>query len=322
MDILNKTNQINQYVKEASIVFLMAHRDLDLDAINSCIAMNYYVNSLGKKAFIVVDDVHHELGVKKVLDLEKKNVSIIKSSKVAELKDDMSLLIVLDTSKSKITQNPDIIGSFKNVINIDHHDKTKESLKASLQVIDEDASSTCEMLSCLFKECNLKIPKRLATLLLAGIVLDTNHYRLKTDVNTFYTSYYLMRCGAKVNDINELLRQDLRNYVKQEKIISSVKVFKNIAIGRGTQRNEYKKEELAKTADILMTFSKIKASFVVAKISKDAIGISGRSNGDVNVGKILEQFGGGGGESEAAATIENASIKKVLDELLNYIKNC
>ncbi len=321
MDIINKSSEIINMIKEASSIFLMAHRDLDLDAIDSCIGMDFYVKRHHKNSYIIIDDEHQELGVKKVLDLERDNISVIKSKRVNELKDDNSLLIILDTSKEKLTQNSDIIKEFKKVLNIDHHDKTKESLRAKIQIIDEDASSTCEMITKFLKDEEVKIPAHLATVLLSGIVLDTNNYKLKTTADTFYISYYLMSCGAKMNDINELLKQDLMDYIKRQKIISSVKVINHIAIGKGMQRSEYKKEDIAKTADSLLTFSKIRASFVVANISKDVIGISARSNGEVNVGKALEYFGGGGDESEAAARIENSNVKKVIEELSKLIKS-
>lgn len=321
MNILTKSRDMMRMIRESSNVFLMAHKDLDLDAINSCIAMDFYLKLMKKKSYIIIDDTKQELGVKKVLDGEKKKVSIIKSKKIGDYKDDKSLLIILDTSKAKLVQSPDIIPSFNRIINIDHHDKTNESLRVSLRLIDEDSSSTCEMLTMFFKENNIKITKHLATLLLGGIVLDTNNYKLKTTANTFYASYYLMSIGAKMADINELLKQDINDYIDRQKIISSVKVIKNVAIGQGRQRSEYKKEELAKTADILLTFSKIEASFVIGKIEHDEIRISARSLGNINVGEILANFGGGGDESEAAATIPNTNVKKVFEELSKIIKS-
>ncbi len=321
MRIQAKINEINEMIEQATSVFLMAHRDLDLDAINSCIGMDFYVKTKKKKSYIIIDDEEQELGVKKVLEVERKKINVIRSRHLNTYRDENSLLIVLDTSKSKITQNPDVIYEFNKVINIDHHDVSKESLRCDLRVIDENVSSTCEMITNFLKENNTKITRRLATLLLSGIVLDTNNFRLKTSSETFYIAYYLMMCGANMNDINELLKQNIHDYIKRQKIISSVKVVRGIAIGRGLQRSEYKKEEIAKSADSLLTFSKIKASFVIANISKNEIGISGRSTGEINVGKILEQFGGGGDENEGAARIENSNVKKTMEELLKIIRN-
>jgi len=321
MKITNKIEELNTLIKQSSNVFLMAHADLDLDAINSCMGMSYYLTKMGKKSYIIVDDKIQEAGVKKVIIEFRNTYSLIKSKKVKELINENSLLIILDTSKEKIVQAQDVIPLFNKIINIDHHDYTNESIKSTLCIIDEQSSSTCEMITLLFKEKNVKIPSKLATLLLSGIVLDTNYFQLKTDADTFYYAYYLMNCGADMNGANRLLKQNLKDYIKRQKIITSVQVIKNVAIGSGRQRTEYRREDIAKSADILLTFDKIKASFVVAKISKDLVGISGRSNGEINVGKILEQFGGGGGESEAAAKISGVKINDVIEDLRKIIRS-
>ena len=318
MKIAEKNNEIKEIINNASTVFLMAHRDLDLDAINSCIGMDYYLKALKKKSFIIVDDKRKEPGVKKVLkDLDKK----IKSTKALEKKDDQSLLIILDTNKVKLTQNPEIVKEFNNIINIDHHTKTDESIKATLNVIDENISSTCEMITEFLKENEININQNIATLLLGGIILDTNYYKSHTTADTFYNSYLLLNSGGEVGKVNELLKQDIKDYIKIQKIIASVKVINNIAIGKGLQRSEYKKEELAKTANSLLTFNNIRASFVVARIDKEIVGISGRSTGEINVGKVLEKFGGGGSETEAAAKIEKTNVNKVIGELSNIIRS-
>ena len=321
MKIAEKTNEIRELISNASTVFLMAHKDLDLDAINSCIGVDYYLKTLKKKSFIIIDDKRSEPGVKKVLKSLDKKIKIIKSKKALEKKDEKSLLIILDTNKEKLTQNPEIIKKFNTIINIDHHTRTDESIKANLSIIDENISSTCEIITELLKENAININENIATLLLGGIILDTNYYKSHTTADTFYNSYIRLNSGGEVSKVNELLKQDIKDYIKIQKIIASVKVINNIAIGKGLQRSEYKKEELAKTANSLLTFNDIKASFVVARIDKETVGISGRSTGVINVGKVLENFGGGGSETEAAAKIEKTNVNKVIGELSNIIRS-
>jgi len=321
MNIVNKSKQLIDIINNASSVFLMAHKDLDLDAINSCIGFDYYLRKINKKSYIIIDDKRFEPGVKKVLDNNKKSIKVLSSRKVLEKKSSDSILIILDTNKEKLTQNPEIVKEFKKIINIDHHDKMEDTMKADLSIIDQNVSSTCEMITQFFKENKISITSNIATLLLGGIILDTNYYKSHVVSETFYNSYYLTERGGKVADVNEMLKQDIKDYIKRQKIISSVNVINNIAIGKGLQRSEYKKEEIAKTADILLTFNKIKASFVVARINKEMVGISGRSTGEINVGNILEHFGGGGSETEAAAKIEDINVNKTIEKLSEIIKN-
>ena len=72
----------------------------------------------------------------------------------------------------------------------------------------------------------------------------------------------------------------------------------NTAISSGRSNIKYRREDLAKIADTLLQFDKIEASFVVGKLGNGNIGISARSLGNINVGKILEHFNGGGDENE------------------------
>ena len=115
MNILDKANELVQMVNNASSVFLVAHKDLDLDAINSCIGMDFYLKAINKKSYIIIDDKKQELGVKKVLDNYCDNIKIIKSKEIDELKDENSLLIILDTNKVKLVQNPDILLLFNKI---------------------------------------------------------------------------------------------------------------------------------------------------------------------------------------------------------------
>ncbi len=231
------------------------------------------------------------------------------------------MLIILDTNKEKLTQSPELIKEFKSIINIDHHTKPTDCINANLSIIDENISSTCEMITELLYENEININENIATLLLGGIILDTNYFKSHTNAKTFYNSYLLVNSGGQVGRVNELLKQDIKDYIKIQKIIASVKVINNVAIGKGLQRSEYKKEELAKTANSLLTFNNIRASFVVARIDKETVGISGRSTGQINVGKVLENFGGGGSETEAAAKVEKTNVNKVIGELSNIIRS-
>lgn len=321
MNINENSQELVNMITEASTIFLMAHKDLDLDAINSCIGIDYFLKKYKKKAYIIIDDKRKEPGVKKVLQNLDKKIKLIKSSIVINKKDSKSILIILDTNKAKLTQNSDIIKQFDKIINIDHHDKSTESIQSSLSIIDSSASSTCEMIIELIENNNIELNSYISTLLLGGIILDTNYFKSHSTAKTFYYSYRLMDNGAKMCDINEWLKQDIKDYKRRQKIISTVKVINDIAIAKGTQRSEYQKEEIAKTADSLLTFNKIKASFVIAKIDKNVVGISGRSNGSINVGKVLEQFNGGGSETEAAARIEDDNINNVIEKLSKLIRN-
>ncbi len=321
MKIAKQYKKINTVIEKASSVFVVGHKDLDLDAIGGCLAIYNYIHKLGKKVYLILDDRRMDSSVTKVIKEVSNNVNIIRSTSISTLKDDDSLLFIVDTNKYYLLQNPNLSDYFSKKIVFDHHEEGEGSINNGEIIVDTDASSTCEMVTEFLKLNEYKIDSYLATVLLAGIVLDTNNYVLKTDSSTFYYSYYLTTCGANPNKVQYLLKQDLKKYIKRQKMITNVKIINRIAITKGLQGEIYRKEELAKTADTLLLFNNIDTSFVVAKIDKNTVGISARSMDKINVGKVLEQFGGGGDANGAGCKIVNTTPNKVERELINLIKN-
>ena len=321
MELLKYRNKLNELINASSNIFIMGHRYLDLDAIGGAIGVFEYVNSKGKKPIIIVNDTHFEKGVKKVLDKIKSKYEIKRSNSIKNKINKDSLLIIVDTNKDYLLQDKDLLPLFKNVAVIDHHDTNNQSMKKGLVIVDRDTSSTCEMLTDLLDIEKIKINETAATILLSGIVLDTNNFVIKTTKNTYRTSYILTEQGAKPEYVQYLLKQDINSYVQRQKVITNAKQIKNIAISNGKSSVRYRREDLAKIADTLLQFDKIEASFVIGRLEDNNIGISARSLGKINVGKILEVFNGGGDENEAGACIVNSSIRKVEEELKSIIKS-
>jgi c-di-AMP phosphodiesterase-like protein len=69
----------------------------------------------------------------------------------------------------------------------------------------------------------------------------------------------------------------------------------------------------------LLEVSGIKASFTIGKIAKNQVAISARSSNGINVQIIMENMGGGGHYSMAAAQFENKSIEEVKELLEDTI---
>ncbi len=324
MSIIKERRKINKALRKAKTVFLMAHRDLDLDALGSSIGMNLILKRKKKKCFIIIDDKIHEPGVEKVLRELEGCINIIKSEQIEEKmnkNNNKNLLIILDTNKSELVQSQEALKKFDKKIVIDHHDVGKTTIKDATLIIDNKVSSACEMIASLIEHYDVEIDSYYATILLSGIVLDTNNFTLNTTSETFYMSYYLTSLGASAKKVQYLLKQDLQEYTERQKLMSSIETIDgNIAFTKATPHTKYRREDLAKVADTLLFFNNIEASFVIGKIGKDTIGLSARSLGNYNIGKILEKLGGGGDTFNGAAKFEKTTISKVEQELKKLIK--
>lgn len=324
MGIIKERKILNKSIRESKTIFLMAHKDLDLDALGSCIGMYMILSKRKKDVFIIIDDKTHELGVEKVLIELEGCLKIIKSEDVEKKLNPhkkKNLLIVLDTNKKELVQNQEVLKKIDKKIVIDHHDLGKTSIKDSIMINDTEVSSTCEMISELVEYYDVEIEPYYATVLLSGIVLDTNNFTLKTTPETFYAAYYLTSLGASAKKVQYLLKQDINEYTERQKLMSDIETINNkIAFTKATPYTIYRREDLAKVADTLLFFNNIEASFVIGKITKDTIGISARSLGNYDINKILSKLGGGGSIYNGAAQIEDTTISKVEQQLKEAIK--
>ena len=324
MSIIKDRKKVNKAIKKAKTIFLMAHKNLDLDALGSSIGMYMVLKRRKKQCYIIVDDKTHEMGVEKVLRELDGVIEIIRSENLDEYLNPVAhknLLVILDTNKTELVQSEEVLKKIKNKMVIDHHDLGKTSIKDCVMINDNKVSSTCEMISSLIEFYDVEIDSYYATILLSGIVLDTNNFTLNTTAETFYTSYYLSSLGASAKKVQYLLKQDLEEYTERQKLMSEIETLEgNVAFTKASQNTIYRREDLAKVADTLLFFNNIEASFVVGKIGKDTIGVSARSLGNYDISKILEKLGGGGDAFTGAAKFEDSTISKVSQEVKALIK--
>jgi c-di-AMP phosphodiesterase-like protein len=156
---------------------------------------------------------------------------------------------------------------------------------------------------------------------LSGIVLDTCNFTVKTNSNTYQAAYYLTENKADPKKVQYYLKQDIKDYIVRQKVITEVKVMKDkYAVSVAPAKIKYKREELAKIADTLLQFNNIEASFVLGNRIDGGIGLSARSEGLVNVGNIAEMLGGGGDNHDAAAQIKDKTLTEVEEELISLIE--
>ena len=326
MKLIERKKELRRKIKYSKTVFIMAHKDLDLDALGSSIGLYIILEKLNKNCFLIINDTKHESGVSKVFKELEGCLNIIKSSAIEEnlyLRDKKNLLVILDTNKKELVQSLDALNYFatNSILILDHHELGETSIDCDLRVIDNEISSTCEMITNLIEIYHISLDPYYATLLLSGIVLDTNNFTLKTNADTYYAAYYLSSMGASTKKVQYLLKQDLKDYIERQKLITNVDIIdEKIAIAKGGPYMMYRREDIAKIADTLLFFNDIEASFVIAKSNSKTIAISGRSLGNHNIAKILTPLGGGGVSTSGAARISDSTISKVEAKLKQILK--
>lgn len=309
-------------INESTKVFIMGHKNSDIDCLGAAVGIYRAVRLLGKDCFIIFDTINNSVKpiLEKIKDEDDYEGVFISSRESIENLDENSILILVDVHSRGYVQDINVADSFKRIVIIDHHRKSADFIEgALLSYIEPYASSTSElvteMLQYMIEKPKVKVIE--AEALLAGIFVDTKNFCFKTGVRTFEAASFLRRLGADTIDVKKFFADDLDSYLKRSEIIRSVKVFNDIAIAICPEKIE-DTVLAAQVADELLNITGIQASFVFVKI-KDEIYISGRSLGDVNVQLILESLGGGGHMTMAGAKLKSLTIDEALSKLKDAI---
>ena len=202
-----------------SKIFIVGHDEPDFDSLASAIGLQTLCTALGKEAYIIVNDsdITLEPGVKKIKERSWIEHNIINMTAYENIKDEDSALIVTDTNRASMTCMRENLNDFKDIIIVDHHQMSPDTISPSLAYIKENASSASEIVTQLLVESKVKCPQDVCTYLLAGIILDTNYYMQKADADTFYISYYLTKCGHNLATyfVDDLIYNKIRKNNKR-----------------------------------------------------------------------------------------------------------
>ncbi|WP_348796802.1 DHH family phosphoesterase [Lactobacillus gasseri] len=311
-------------------VFVQGHRNPDLDAIGSAIGIVKIARIHGVKASVVVDVDHVNYDVGRLIaKMQAAGIDkdvFISPKDALEAATDESLLVLTDHSKYSITYDPELYKRLKNrLIIIDHHRRGEEFPENPMLVyIEPYASSTCELVTEMIEyqpQGGEGVLTDLeASAMLAGITVDSKEFSLRTGTRTFDAASYLRSIGADTQVVSELLKENIDNYLQRSHLVSTIDMIEpNMALLMGEDNKIYDPIITVQAADTALSLEHVDASFALTRRSKDVIGISARSMGNVNVQVIMEKLGGGGHLSNAATQIKGVTVEEAKDKLLAAI---
>lgn len=317
-------SSLSELMRDASTIFVMGHKNSDLDAIGSAIGICCAARAMQKTAKIVVD-MNTTLSkplIDRIIQLpEYKNAFIDPQEAILEA-DGSSLLIVVDTNRPEQVESESLLMSVNRVAVIDHHRRAASYIQnAALSLHEPYASSACELVTELLQYMveQSDILRAEAEALLSGIMLDTKNFTLRTGGRTFDAAAFLRRAGADTSDVKQLLQTDINTAKQRYAIVQKAKIYKS-GIAIAAPESTENRIIAAQAADELLNISGIQASFVIFPDS-DRINISARSMSDINVQVILEKLGGGGNKNQAGAQIADKTQKEVVRDLCQAIDN-
>jgi len=298
---MSSINKFISHIKEEKNdnFLLIAHERPDGDTISAVLSLRSMILSYKKKVHPASSQ-----GVPEVFRfLDGWN-----HIKEDFLTGDFQTIVLVDNGDLKRTGYMSrIIAAKKSgatIVNIDHHPKNDIWKLANINIVDEKASSTCEIVYNIFKHAGIQISHQVATALLTGIYTDTGGFQhATTTAKTLEIASDLMSLGAKLKKISG----NISNF----KSVSMLKLW-GIVLNRMVSRSDLgliysvitrgdiqkcqaKEEDLAGVVNLIATIPDERASLLLYELPNGKIKGSLRTeNNEVDVSQIASLFGGGG----------------------------
>lgn len=314
---------ISQIISGADNVLVMGHRNSDLDAVGAAVGVAEICDFLGKACNIVIDkDATLAMPLISHLDGTKICEKIISPIEAQSLVNENTILIIVDTHRQVFLEAPQIFDAVSKVVVIDHHRKTVDHInKAVVFYHEPNSSSASEMVTELieYMQGGISLSKPAAEALMSGIMLDTKSFVMKTGVATFETAAYLRAAGADTVAVKRLFSNSLKTQKEKSEVVKNAVIFGGSAVGVVDFESENVRVIAGQAADELLCVDGVEASYVLFKAG-NAINISARSFGNVNVQLVMENMGGGGHRTMAACQIPDISFEEALGRLKKSIK--
>ena len=305
-------------------VLVMGHRFGDLDSLGASIGLVSAIRNMGKDAYIAIDSNKNLAAslMKRMMDNGNSDYFITPDASI-ELSGSKSLLIIVDTHNPHFLESQALYKNSDRVVVIDHHRKMVGHIENAVIFHHEPyASSASEMVAELlqyFGESG-RISPIAAEALLAGIMLDTKSFVMRTGVRTFEAAAFLRKLGADTISVRTLFSSSIDSYQKRTRLVSSAEIYRKCAISFSDFTSQDLQIIAPQAADELLSISGVDASFVLYELN-EVIYLSARSMGKLNVQLIMEALGGGGHHTMAGAQIDNSSIENARQLLLESIDN-
>lgn len=324
-----QTMALKDAIETSSNVLIMCHNLADCDAIGSMLGVLHLALSSNVDVKMAFEPKFADLTVKKIFEEIELVPSLrghfVTLNEALDLLKPTTLLIVTDTQSPKLVMFPELLARSERLSVIDHHRAGDEEYKNLLSYyVESSASSTVELVSemFMFYNDNIEVTALEASIMLAGVIVDTNNFTFRSGTRTFEAASTLKSMGADMIYVRKLLREPMS--VEQtiaQALMRAEVVGKRFAIVCLDENHVVEdRTTIAKISDKLLGIDGVDTSFTIGFVAPDVVGISARSLDNINVQIIMEELGGGGHFNSAATQMPNTTVEAMKQLLLDIIK--
>ena len=317
-----------QLIREAGNVLIMGHRAPDYDSIGSCVGLaRLAICARGGDAShirVVINREHSSF--RNCYDIlaslpEYKTMFVSGETALDAVRSD-TLVIMVDVSNVHQTECPKLLKCVENVVIIDHHRRPDAlyEFKPLMTYIRPGVAAASELVSEMLQLSphHDALLKEEATLMLAGLMLDTKNFTQGAETQTFAAVHYLYERGAHTNVARRLFTESMSNLFTACDIDSRTRTYRDkialtwLSVDHAATESD--SVAVAKAADKLMTIDGIEASFALLH-AENTVNISARSHDKINVQIIMQKLGGGGHFDMAGAQLTHTSLEAASQQL-------
>jgi phosphoesterase RecJ-like protein len=287
--------KVAQAIKKAKKIALCIHMFPDGDAIGSMIALALALKGLRKKIYLFSpSELPHRYKFLPFYDQ-------IKTSSKGSGGFDLAIAIDCASQVQLGEFYKKVFGKAKQTVEIDHH--VFREVFADISLVDDKAAAVGEIIYHLCKALDKKIDKVIAVPLLVSIIVETGSFRLPSvHAETFRICSELIALGVNYYKVVEnsywsrtraeamllgLCFSRLK-FLKGEKVAMTTITFGDL------KRLGAREEDVDPVADQIRTLKNVQVVLLFREMHGLKWRVSLRSKGLINVGKVAEEFGGGG----------------------------
>ena len=313
---------LGELVSDASCLFVMGHTLPDMDAVGAAVGVCAIARKKGVPAYLIreegdtpADDLY-----KRIALMPEYDGRFLDTQEALLRADSRSLLVVVDTNRPEQVQSRELLASCNKVAVIDHHRRAATYIEGAAFNFHEPYASSAselvtELISYLMDPADLLRGE--AEALMAGIMLDTKNFTMRTGARTFEAAAFLRQAGGDTGEVKKIFQNNLSDTIAKYDIIQNARMYRadiaiapvNHPVGRVTA---------AQAADELLNIAGINASFVIFPEDGQAV-LSARSQNETNVQAIAEALGGGGNGNAAGAQLPGRTVEEAYRMLLAAI---
>lgn len=308
-------------VKTAKRIALCIHIFPDGDAIGSVSALALALKKLGKSVSLFCPSkLPHRYAFLAMSGL-------IRKAPVKDTAFDLAIAVDCASSVQLAGLYQSVFQRSKRTIEIDHH--TFRQPFADIALVDKDAAAVGEIVYDLCHYLGTALDRKIATALLVSIIVETGSFRLPcVHRGTFQICSELIGYGVNYYEIVEksywsrtraeamllgLVFSRLR-FLKRGKIAVTTITFNDL------KRLGANPEDADPIADQIRTLKDVQVVLLFRQMSKRRWRVNLRSKGAVNVGRVAEEFGGGGHPDVAGCFLpQKESSRRALIESVSRL---